>query len=194
MAVRNKKTPHAVGWVRGSPRYPAKGQSEALDRAGVRSIYSTADGETLTDLYRGLVAGDCLHVVGVHRLGSTRAELAASIRLCRERGVTVRDLEVGADVDLASYEAITGALGVINGEVRMAGPELARKRRDYTNSGRKVTQGAMSVADAQKVWTDLVGVPTDDEAATITGWHRTTLWRKFGRSGRKAGWPKRIKR
>lgn len=185
------------GWVRHSRRYTAKQQRDALAKAGVDVIYGTDVGETPGDLCKGLTGHEHLYVLGTHRLGSTRAEYSATLDHCRRHKITIHDLE--RETVLEATELVTAAAMVaddlreINGEVRMAGPELARKRRDYTNVGRKVKQGALSKADAKAVWFDLAGVKTDAEAATIAGMDRTTLWRQFGASGRPAGWPKRNK-
>ena len=181
---------HRVGWIRATSRFPGKPQRAALEAAKCHAIYSSMDDETLEDIYRHLREGNHLYVLGVHRLGSTRAELEATLRHCREVGVVVHDLETGGIVDLACYEAAVAAIGVINGEVRMAGPELARRRRT-ARGGRKVKQGAMPKADAERVWRSADLARTDAEAATITGVGLRTLYRWFGASGRKAGWPKR---
>lgn len=181
---------HKVGWVRVSPRFPGKAQLEALKAAGCHAIYSTADDETLEDLYRHLRRDNHLHVLGLHRLGSTRAELEATLRLCHETGVVVHDLEVGGVVDLSCFTAAISALGIINGEVRMAGPELARKRRGY-RGGRKLKQGPLPDSDAKAAWHDVAGIRTDGEAAALIGLGLRTLYRRYGPSGRKAGWPKR---
>ena len=76
---------HRVGWVRGSRGYPAPAQQAALEAVPCDEIYTTVEHDTLEDLYRHMQHGDELHIVGLHRLGSTRAELEGALRHCREK-------------------------------------------------------------------------------------------------------------
>ena len=191
------KKPVNRGWVRHSRRYPARPQRTALTKAGVETIYGTDENETPADLCKGLIGGEHLYVVGTHRLGSTRAEYSATLDHCRRMRVTIHDLEretvLDASALVAAAAMVADDLREINGEARMASGVLGAKRRDYTNVGRKVKPGALSKEGCRAVWFDLVKVATDDEAAAICGVDRTTLWRWFKASGRKAGWPQRNK-
>ena len=90
------------GWIRHSPRYPAKDQLAAIKGAGVKYHYSTEDGETLADLFKGLLRGDHLYVYGSHRLGASRAEYAKSLDECRRKRITIHDLERGEVIDAAT--------------------------------------------------------------------------------------------
>ena len=83
---------------------------------------------------------------------------------------------------------------VINGEVRMKGEVLASRRKNYATAGRKLRDGALSIVECKRVWLDVHKVLTDDEAASLCGVSKRTLLRWFGSSGRKAGWPKRVRR
>ena len=143
---------------------------------GVRLIYTTVRGYCW-----GLLKGDHLYVYGSHRLGATRAEYAESLDECRKKRITIHDLERGEVLDAATIIAasamVADDLREIMGDLRGAGGRLARKRKDYSTSGRKIKDGAMSKADAERVWKDLSN--TEREAQALTGWHRTTLRRHW---------------
>jgi hypothetical protein len=181
MSVTRTKSSVDRGWIRHSPRYPAKEQIAAIEGAGVKLHYSTTDNDTLADLFRGLMRGDHLYVLGTHRLGATRAEYAESLEECRRKRITIHDLERGEVIDAATLGAasamVADDLREIMGELRGAGGKLERKRKNYSTSGRKLASGAMSKADARRVWEDTS--VTVVEAQALTGWHRTTLARKF---------------
>lgn len=181
MIIKRPKSSVDRGWIRHSPRYPARQQAAALEAAGVKLSYSTEADETLADLFRGLMRGDHLYVLGTHRLGATRAEYAESLDECRKKRITIHDLERGevipAETLVAASAMVADDLREIMGELRQAGGKLAKKRRDYSTSGRPLKQGAMSAVEAESVWRDMS--ITVREAQQITGWHRSTLARRW---------------
>lgn len=195
--MKSAKSKNVVrGWARGSNRYPAKRQAEALAKAGVEMVYSSENDETTADLCRGLVGGEHLYVVGTHRLGATRAEYTAVLEHCRKMRVTIHDLERGTE---HSAEHLAAALAVvaddlreIAGEARLDAVRLAEKHGKVIRRGRQA-KGHVSKAEAERIWKDVENVLTDAEAAELSGYARRTLFSWFGSSGRKAGWPQRKK-
>lgn len=179
---------HRIGWIRVSPRFPASPQVAAIG-THCRITYSSTQGDTIGHVIQALRAGNELYVHGLHRLGSTRRELTAALEAIRKAGARLYDTEVGAYVDVAGLEAASAAIGIINGEARMPTATLARKRGKL--GGKPLAGTKMSDLEARKLWTN--SKLTNQEAADAIGLSLRTCYRRFGDSGRPAGWPKRKK-
>lgn len=171
-----------------SPRFPAAPQIAAIG-AHCKITYSSANGDTIGHVIHTLRPGNEVYVHGLHRLGSTRRELTAALEAIRKAHALLYDTEVGGYVDVACLEAASAAIGIINGEARMPTSALARKRGKLGGKPKAGTK--MSDIEARKLWTN--AKLTNQEAADAIGLSLRTCYRRFGDSGRPAGWPKRKK-
>ena len=189
MISRDTKHVRRIGWVRASPRFPEKAQRAAVERHA-RTIYSSSDDATVYDMVKSLRAGDEVYVHGLHRLGETRAEFTAALEAIRVAGAKCFDTETETFVDVGCIEAAAAAIGVINGERRMPTSALARRRGKM---GGAVPQLAkVPHAEAKAIWADKD--LTNEQAAQRIGLSVRTCYRRYGDSGRPAGWPKGPKR
>lgn len=179
---------HRIGWIRVSHRHPAAPQIAAIG-AHCKITYNSANGDTIGHVIQALRPGNEVYVHGLHRLGSTRRELTAALEAIRKIGARLYDTEVQAFVDVACLEAASAAIGIINGEARMPTAALARKRGKL--GGKPLAGTKMSDIEARKLWTN--AKLTNQEAADAIGLSLRTCYRRFGDSGRPAGWPKRKK-
>lgn len=189
MKAHDTKHVRRVGWIRVSPRFPERTQRAAVE-VHARAIYSTADDATVHDLVKSLRAGDEVYVHGIHRLGETRAEFTAALEAIRVAGARCYDTETGSYVDVGCIEAAAAAIGVINGERRMPTSALARKRGKMGGGTPQLAK--VPHAEAKAIWADKD--LTNEQAAQRIGLSVRTCYRRYGDSGRPAGWPKGPKR
>ncbi len=117
-------------------------QADALAAAGVHPdrIYTDKLAGTSTlEQCPGLAAlldyarqGDAIVVVGVGRLGRNAAEVMTTLRELGERGIVLRSLWEGIDIDTSNVTGAHGRLGSL-AELEL---ELSRERRSAAREAR----------------------------------------------------------
>lgn len=174
------------GFIRYSPRFPVARQRTALEAAGCKVVYEDGKGEGLADAIGSLRKGDALVVDGLHRLAPTRAGVLDALEQIAARGAKVMDARTGRSTNSADAAWVVEALMVLAGEARI--PSHAEAVRRGKMGGGKKKKVAMTQREAQAIWLDKT-IRTNDEAAARIGLGIRTLYRRFGASGRLAGWP-----
>ena len=174
------------GYARYSPRFPIKAQRDALEAAGCKTIYEESSGEGRDAAIASLRKGDTLVVDGLHRLGTSRAELLEAVEAIAARGARIEDARTGRTADSATVAWVVEAMIAIAGEARI--PTRAEAVRRGKLGGGKKKKVAMTKREAQRMWLDKT-IETNAEAAAQIGVGVRTLYRWFGASGRLAGWP-----
>jgi DNA invertase Pin-like site-specific DNA recombinase len=170
------------GYIRESPRHPARYQREALEAAGCRAIYEQ-NGEALSAFVRGLRKGDIVVVDGLHRLAATRPDFHRAIHAIERKGAQVMDARSGQIVDSKCVALVAEAFSNIAGEARI---------KDAAALGEQGGRPKIKLKrDQREIWRDLT-IPSNAEAADIIGVSTRTLYRRYGPSGRPAGWPERL--
>lgn len=174
---------HRVGWIRPTARFPA-GQQIAAVGAHCKITYNASSGDTLGHVVASLRKGSEVYVSALHRLGDNRRELAAALDAISKAGGRLYDIEAGAYIDTAALEAVSAALGVMQGEARMPTSELARKRG---KKGGRPVRLHMTDAEAKQLWADTE--KSAQSKADAIGLSLRACYHRFGKSGRAAGWP-----
>lgn len=187
------------GVRRYSPRFPLKEQSAALVGAGVREqdIFTVGDdGSALEIVRKQLRKGDTLKVDGLHRLAPRWAELVPVLEAAAERNIKIVDARTSYTTDAQALYLTAEAQRVYNAEARMPSPEAARERgalAGEVHRSRRMEPGRK----AQSMWNgkDAGKYRTNQDAADAVSLMLgrkvsvPTLRRRFGPSGRAAGWP-----
>jgi DNA invertase Pin-like site-specific DNA recombinase len=119
-------------------------QLDALSAAGVdpdRMYRDKLSGTSSREQRPGLAAlldyarpGDAIVVVGIDRLGRNAAEVMATIRELRDRGLVLRSLREGIDSSTAAGRMVAGVLASL-AELEL---ELGRERRAAAREARRV--------------------------------------------------------
>lgn len=180
MSTKTKAKETLRAWVRGSPGWPLAEQIEAVKAEGVKEkmICGVAKGENVADCINGLVAGDVLVVLATHRLGKTLAEYAAALEQLRRKRVIIRDIRRKTDISGARLEVAA----IIADDRR----ELVGEARIDAAGLRKRIPGRASKIEAERIWRDMT-ILTDADAARQARWGRRTMFKFFGKSGRRQG-------
>lgn len=171
------------GYVRQIKGRKEADQRAALNEAGVTTIYSD---NALEDAVGSLREGDELVIAGgLHLLASNRRAIREVVDAIHEQGAVVYDLEsqrssAGHGVAMMD-DAIIGLSNEVRlGNVRDAGKLGAKKRWAATQIKR------MDDAEAREIWKD-TELTMPEALARMTGWNRSTAYRRFGAPGRVAG-------
>jgi hypothetical protein len=178
----DKKVVHRIGWVRASPRFPAKPQIEAI-KPLVRALYSNMNDETIADVIKAARKGNEIYVHGIDRLGDSRAEVVAALEALRKIGAKVIDVETGASVAPENYESVAASIGRLNGERRLPTAEIARKRGAL--GGKPKAKLMIPKKDARAIWRDKD--LSNEQASYRIGLHWRTCYRLLGDRGLPAG-------
>lgn len=189
------------GIFRVAPRYPKGEQIEALSAAGVRDTH-IFDWRDRADHLRTFRKGDTLCVNGLDRLGEDWGSMIALLETLSAKGVFVLNVESGRLADAgATADIVVASRRLIGERRRLSDPQY--KAMGAKRKGKRLVTWAISDAAAAKVWRDR-GIATNDEAAaTITEMNKAEggreitvpmLQKRFGGSGRPAGWRRGQKR
>lgn len=177
-----------VAWLRAPTARGCEKQAKALAVLRPTVTYSSADGDTVSDMLRSLRSGDVVLTDGADRLANSVSELRSVFEAMHKSGAILYDAAVGCIADPGAFHVFARAVRIINGERRGAGMALAMKRREH-KGGRRRPDGSMNVTEARAVWRNH-DVATNAAAAAITGWSIESLNSHFGPSGRPMGRPR----
>lgn len=176
-----------VAWLRARTARGCERQAKSLAILRPTVTYSSAVGDTVSDMLRSLRSGDVVLTDGADRLASSVSELRSVFEAMHKSGAILYDAAVGCIADPGAFHVFARAVRIINGERRGAGMQLAMKRRVH-KGGRRRPDGSMNVTEARTVWRN-PDVATNAAAAAITGWSIESMARHFGPSGRRMGRP-----
>lgn len=184
-----------LGWIKASPRYPAAAQREKLVAWGAAKIYEyRKDTDDVHAVVKSARPRDVIGVVGIHRFADNMKGLALVMHAIGQRKIPIDDLDVGLQLTegaVNALAALANAKRVFDGEARGTPEEMAErggKGGRKTAKTRRVPLGK----EHRQIW---FASTTNDEAAKkvskLMGRKVSvqTLRRKFGPSGRTAGWP-----
>jgi DNA invertase Pin-like site-specific DNA recombinase len=168
-----------LGYARVSTGHQSLDQQlDALTAAGVdpKRVYNDKLSGTSTREQRpGLAAlldyarpGDAIVVVGIDRLGRNAAEVMATIRELRERGIVLRSLREGIDNSTAAGRMVAGVLASL-AELEL---ELGQERRAAAREARRARVqhiGRPKALDTSKAALALRMHASGEPVATIAG-------------------------
>lgn len=189
-----------LGWVRYSGRFPVTPQREAMARAGVKEnkIYEIGkDGvASVADLLKATRRGTVIVVDGVHRLAPNWPTLIATLKAIAKKGGSVMDARSGSMVDASGAALLAEARSVYAGEERIPTSEDARERGRQGGKASSKTRRVKLGEQHKAMWKDKQYLTNPEAAAAISKAlgrpvSVPTLRRRFGNSGRPAGWPNR---
>lgn len=187
-----------LGWIKATPRYPAKDQREKLATWGATKIYEHGkDTDDVMAFVKSIRPRDAVGVFGIHRFAPNMKQLTAVMAAIAKRGATVQDLELDLLLPpeaLRGTAAYANAKRVYDGESRGTPAEYAERGAKGGRKAAKTLRVPLGSAHRQ-VW---FAARTNLEAAQkISDMLKRevsvqTLRRKFGVSGRTAGWPAKV--
>jgi len=188
-----------IGWIRSSPRYPAALQREKLKARGASKIYQFGeDTDDVLTVIKSIRAGDKFAVFGLHRLGANMKQLTVAMQAIAKRNRPVIDLELDIELPARNANAVAAyanAKRVFDGELRGTPAEYAERGRKGGNRAAKVKRIELTKAHRQVWMTSATNMAAAEKIADMLGKPVSfqTLRRKFGPSGRTAGWPPKVK-
>jgi DNA invertase Pin-like site-specific DNA recombinase len=179
-----------LGYARVSTGHQSLDQQlDALTSAGIdpdRIYQDKLSGNSTREQRAGLAAlldyarpGDAIVVVGIDRLGRNAAEVMATIRDFRDRGIVLRSLREGIDTSNATGRMIAGVLASL-AELEL---ELGRERRAAAREARRARGQAIGrpkALDKSKAELARRMHTTGEPASTIAtalGVSRATVYR-----------------
>jgi DNA invertase Pin-like site-specific DNA recombinase len=179
------------GWVRVSPRMKAKRQDEAMEAAGVTTVYRDSEDETVTDFVRSLRAGDEAVAYSMDRLARRRSELQEVIAGIHERGAVFVELSTGRRSDNRDDLAnmIFDAANALSRDG--TAQQVRTARRNGALGGRPKKEDRMPLDQARREWFDVRNATIWDAIAKMPGWSVRSAYREFkkrgfGKSGRRS--------
>lgn len=189
------------GMFRVAPRYPKGEQIEALKAAGIRED-RIFDWQDRAENIRTLRRGDKLGVNGLDRLGEDWDDMIALLEALAARGVAVLNVESGRTHDAGNQADFIVAQRRLIGERRRL-TDRQYKAIGKKRKGKRFAVWAISDTAAAKHWKDLSVATNEEAAAIITELNKAEggkaitvpmLQKRFGGSGRPAGWRRGQKR
>ncbi|MGO9929069.1 MAG: recombinase family protein [Mycobacterium sp.] len=179
-----------LGYARVSTGHQSLDQQlDALTAAGVdpnRTYTDKLSGTSTREQRPGLASlldyarpGDAIVVVGIDRLGRNAAEVMATIRELRDRGIVLRSLREGIDTSNATGRMVAGVLASL-AELEL---ELGRERRAAAREARRArgqSIGRPKALDHSKVALAQRMHASGESASTIAaalGVSRATVYR-----------------
>lgn len=162
----------------------ARDQKDAarLKAAGVRTIYSQAEGEMLGERFK-MRNGEGLCVVdGLRTFGATRIPISRAVKLVHSWGATIIDAETHKNSRDDGVEMLNEALAPPK-----PSPEYMAALQEASVDSRVI--GRMPKKLAHKVWH---GNPTLSNAEVLDlmpGWTETTAYNQLGKRNVPAGRP-----
>lgn len=192
--------PDLRGWVRYSPKFPLTEQRAALMARGVAeaAIYDAAKHD-IKDVIKAKRKGTVLVVDGLHRLAESWPQMTAALHALAKAEIKVMDARTGYLADPKPTALLAEARRVYSGEQHVLSSEDARARGSKGGKAAAKKKRVPLGKEHQVIWKDVARYPTNREAAAAISKllkrpvSIPTLRRKFGHSGRLAGWPVRGK-
>lgn len=148
----------------------------------MKVIYEESKTETRRDFLTAMRRGDHLVVDGLHRFGTSRADLLDALHMAAEKGIVIEDAKSGRTADASAAELVAEAFSVLAGEARVPTRAEAVKRGKLGGGQPIKVKGK---AEKRRIWQT---AESNAAAARLTGLTVRTLYRLFGPSGRPAGW------
>lgn len=181
-----------IGFAAPQPGFPLAAQIENLKKYGVKKIYIEGDGaENLASVLRVLRNGAMIATYcGYRPLGNSAREISAQLLLVEAKERVIFDVATGKRSDKHGGTMMQDALSKIHYEWTMPLPDQARKMGQKGGKNRAANVSAKRISDAmaRSIWFS-AKYSRDQDAAQACGygWSKSTLWVRFGSSGRKQG-------
>lgn len=175
------------GWVRGTPRHPARRQhAELIDKCG--AVYDAVRDDVL-DYIKWLREGDIALVTTLARLANHRDEVQKLVKLIHQKKCVILEADTGRRSDKVEDLADMA----FDAARELANDKKTHSRADAVrigNLGGQPKKERSAVSEAAVFWKN-TNLSPDEALKRMPGWSMRAAYRDIGPRGMGAGRPRK---